>query len=268
MEATATWVEDEIYDRRQRQPATTCRPARSPNRPGRSTRFRRGCALRRLDLLPLPHRAVPDAEGGLPRIVRGMWRLADGAAGATDRYSMPGGRAGAHRARTRHARRQLRRCSRPPTVRPSASYDEGAALPGVAGSTDRARSAGSRAAAPHRVRRPPRQRHRALRARPGCWRVQLRAAPRPAARPAPRCRRPSTAPRVARDQRRPAVVDAATRSATVDFGARTVQYVEVTLVNAGIALPRAGAGPSTGYSCQGPSPQDDDLASSARERLR
>ena len=72
MEATATWAEDELYD------AVDDNVAYLPhgqlgNRDSPLDVFV-GSTVRQLDLLPLPDRALAHLAGGLPTLVRTMWR--------------------------------------------------------------------------------------------------------------------------------------------------------------------------------------------------
>ena len=69
MEATATWAEDEVYTRRQRQPAVPRREPADASRGSRWTSSSGRPAVRRLDLLPLPHRAVPAQVGRPARLI-------------------------------------------------------------------------------------------------------------------------------------------------------------------------------------------------------
>jgi hypothetical protein len=87
MEATAAWVEDEVYDRvDDNLQYLRQSPLRLPRVPmdtyGGSFHYGTWIFFRYLT------ERYPTAQGGLPTIVRAMWRKADGARGGPDQYSI------------------------------------------------------------------------------------------------------------------------------------------------------------------------------------
>ena len=262
MEATATWAEDEVYDdvndNRQyladsplTQPQQLDRPLRRECRP-----------VRRLDLLPLPHRAVPRRQGRrLPTLVRDIWERADGAAGGPDDYSIQAVDREL-RARGTTLPHGARRGSPTPTGAPRLSYGEGSATttrPHRSRAGSQPAEAGALRLAPSAAR-PPRQPPpcgidpRARRCGAGASGSRSTCRPAPAA-PA----RGHGVPRLAGGRRPPdGRLDAQRRRRTSRSPSvsHTVRHVEVTLVNAGIRLPllaRAPPTPAAGRS------RDDDL---------
>ncbi|GAA1139513.1 MXAN_6640 family putative metalloprotease [Nocardioides aquiterrae] len=92
MEATATWAEDELYtdvDDNLQYLATS--PLSQPGRPldtWADSGADDGAQYGEWIFFRFLTEQIPAAEGGLPTLVRDMWRRADGSAGATDEYSM------------------------------------------------------------------------------------------------------------------------------------------------------------------------------------
>ena len=130
MEATATWAEDELFDSiDDNRQFLRRRTTRSAAGPARQVRGGRGPPLRRLDLLPVPHRAArrrgrPAAAG--PRDVAPGRRLGHRARTCTPwRRSSRPWPSGAQRSATRFA------LFADGNRRPATTYDEGAAYPTV-----------------------------------------------------------------------------------------------------------------------------------------
>ncbi|GAB2449164.1 hypothetical protein GCM10027062_33040 [Nocardioides hungaricus] len=265
MESTATWAEDELFDdvddnRQYLRSSPLAQPAVPLDKDSGLRRYGDWIFFRYLT------ERYPDAEGGLPVLMRQIWERADGAAGGPDDYSIEAvenvlaARGGGLRgvwARFAAANR-----------RPGLSYDEGrdgsypsARLAGTVGLTAARRGSGTvtkvidhLSAATVRFNRAPGLAARTLRLT-----LDLPNTSRGSGAVAtiyPTGGRPSTValtPLLKRDGN--AVV-------RVAFG-RSVSRVEVTLANAGIRY--RGCWSGTSWSCQG-RPLDDDLRFRVRAR--
>ena len=129
MEATATWAEDEVYDDDQRQPPVPPlqpdQPARSAPRPVRLL----APAVRRVDLLPLPVRALPPVPGRAPGDrAQDLGARRQLARRALRQLLDPGGQQGAGRPAAPTCGASTH-SSAPPTGDPGRTYEEGSALP-------------------------------------------------------------------------------------------------------------------------------------------
>ncbi|HEU5035524.1 MAG TPA: MXAN_6640 family putative metalloprotease [Nocardioides sp.] len=264
MEATATWAEDELYDEvndnlQYLVESPLSQPASSMDQ------FENYGVRQYGDWIFFRYltERFPDAEGGLPTLVRDTWDLADGAKGGPDEYSIKAV-ADALDARGAHLRSvwaQFADANR----RPGTSYDEGRAnhypkarLGGRFAITGHTRDSGWRtkrvdhlAASTMRFSRAPKMRASALKLR-----LDLPATKRGSGAVATIYRthgRPRT---------KPVRLDGAGNATTkLDFG-RDVKVVEVTLANAGTGYT---CWRGTGFSCMG-RPKDDDLAFRVRAK--
>jgi hypothetical protein len=257
MEATAVWAEDEVYDgvndnlQYLRQSPLT-QPDASMDHFTGLRQYGDWIFYRYLT------ERFPAAQGGLPTLIRQIWRRADGSAGAADDYSI---RATARElvSRGTSLRSAFARFA-DANRRPGRSYDEGAAnhypAAPLAGSVKL--SGGHRASA-WKSRRVDHlasatfrfQRVSGLAARKLAVRVDL----------PPTARGSAAVLTIYRTSARPQTkaVRLSSRGNAikrVGFG-RAVKKVEVSLVNASTRY-RCGAAPSAGFSCSGRA-LDDDL---------
>lgn len=261
MEATATWAEDELYDgvndnRQYLAESPLAQPHRSMDHSSGMRVYGDWIFFRHLS------ERFTDADGGLPSVVRDIWRNADGSAGARDDYSIKAvARTLADRGMPlRRVWARFANANR----RPGATYDEGSAreyrpapltgrvtLSGSRRSVNRTQRIDHLASATLRIDRAAGMTARRLRLRldlpdvrrgSGVVATVYRTTGRPQTAPIGLSRRGNT-------------------TASIDFG-RDVRRVEVTLANAGIHY-RCWRPADTGYSCRG-RPQDDDLAFALR----
>jgi hypothetical protein len=256
MEATATWMEDELYDsvndnRQYLRTSPLSAPARSLDRFGGLYHYGAWLFFRHLS------ERFPSATGGLPTIIRSIWTHADGRAGAADLMSIDAvTRALSDRRRTltaEFARFAMANRS------PRSFYSEGAAYPKAAASTVTIAAA----------RRNPRATARVLdhlssatvryvpsRTTARNWKLKL------AVNMAPRTRGSAAVVRVFNRNGSVRTINVSLNAKgdavlSVPFSSRTVSVVEVTLVNASRRFSRCFAQP-TPFSCSG-LPVDDDL---------
>ena len=256
MEATATWAEDELYDGvddnvqyLQQSPLT--QPRASMDHFGGVRQYGDWIFFRYLT------ERFPAARGGLPTLVRDMWRRADGAKGGADDYSI------------KAVRNVLAaRDAGLPTVfaefadanrRPATAYDEGRAnrypqapLAGRVTLSGNQRNSGQLSrSVDHLASATIRfSRDSGLRARKLRLALDLPPAARGSAAVATTYRASSEP--TSRTLRLSTEGDAVTK---VAFG-RDVTRVEVTLANAGTRY-RCWRPTDTGYSCRGRSRDDD-----------
>ncbi|MDQ4055566.1 MAG: hypothetical protein M3237_23135, partial [Actinomycetota bacterium] len=255
LEATAAWVEDEVYDAvNDNVQYLSQSPLRLPRVPmdtfGGSFHYGTWIFFRYLS------ERYPASQGGLPTVVRDMVRKTDGSKGAPDLYSMQAVKA-VLKARGADLPKLFAKFANA-NRRPAKTYSEGRAnnyRPSpllkklILG---RGQSRGDTFSADHltsgTVRFSP---ARALRARTTKLRLQVRMAP---------ARRGSAA--VAAIKLRSGkvrVVPVRIRAngsgaKALPFSARTVKYIELTLANAGTNYACFNGGP---YSCQGTSKNDN-----------
>jgi hypothetical protein len=264
MEATATWAEDELYDDvddnvQYLSQSPLARPATSMDR------FDYRGVQQYGDWIFFRYLTehFPDAEGGLPTIVRSMWERADSAPGGDDDYSV---QAIAHELTAEGT--SLRRVFADfadANRRPGLSYEEGAANPyPVASPAGRTTLSGGHRDSGVLTRKVDHlasstfrfTRGSGLAARTVKVQVDL-----------PPTSRGSAAIVTVHSTSGQPETTALTLSSQGDaskafaFGSG-VEYVEVTLVNASIRY-RCGIAPNAGFSCDGRS-KDDNLRMAVR----
>jgi hypothetical protein len=268
MEATATWAEDEVYDGVDDNVQYL---VQSPlTQPGASMDHFSQTGVRQygdwIFYRYLTER-FPHAKGGLPTLVREIWRRADGARGGADDFSIQAtGRVlAAHDSSLRAQFARFTAANR----RPGSVYEEGRAnrypaapLAGRATLDNRHRGTGWKgrrvdhlASATYRFARGARLNARALKVR-----LDLPPAARGSAAVL-------TVFRASGRPRTTTVPLSAHGNATkrVGFG-RGVRSVEVTLVNTSTRY-RCGVAPGAGFSCAGRS-LDDNLRMLVRARAQ
>ncbi|WP_193605690.1 MXAN_6640 family putative metalloprotease [Nocardioides dongkuii] len=252
LESTAAWVEDELYDgvndnRQYLRQSPLAQPSRSID-DGSGIRVYGSWIFFRY----LTERS-PAAQGGLPTIVRDMWRKAAGNARRTDPHSM----------RAVAAVLAARRMKLPRTVarfaaanrRPATAYDEGASYPVAAlegvlrvGRRDTRRTT---TRIDHLSSSTVRVQRRGSMGK--AWRLRV------AVDLGPKATSPAAVVTVrtkaGRFQTRLVRLGRSGRGAvTVPFGSRAIRYAEVTMVN---ASRRFDCFQGSYFSCQG-APRDDD----------
>jgi hypothetical protein len=265
MESTATWAEDEVYDGvndnvQYLGSSPLAQPAVPLDKDG-GLRVYGGWIFFRY--LTERH---PDAEGGLPVLVREIWERADGSAGGPDDYSIAAVKhvLAAHGGGLRTVWARFAAANR----RPGAAYEEGRAgryptarLAGTVDLTGAQRASGTvtrvvdhLSAATVRFNRAPGLAAKTLRLT-----LDLPATARGTGAVAtvhPTTGRPSTVALTS------SLTSTGNAVVKVPFN-RTVSGVEVTLANAGVRYRRCWSG--TSWSCQG-RPADDDLAFRVRAK--
>ena len=239
MEATATWAEDEVFD--SVDDNVQYLPVRPPGQaPGPARPLHVPALVRRLDLLPLPHRTLPDpgrrdADTRARRVAPGR---RDSRGRATSTHCRPS--KGALTDRRGIARQDVRPVRRRKPPGPLEGYDEGAANNYPSAPIWR-----SETLTPGRLRatawstgptRPPHQRDRAVRPVQQHDRQQL-AAPGPGrpGRRSPGGRRPWSRSGSAAAERSTSLINldsAGEGSKSVLFDRDQVSAVELTVVNA------------------------------------
>ncbi|GAA1139522.1 hypothetical protein GCM10009606_18960 [Nocardioides aquiterrae] len=257
MEATATWAEDELYDDVNDNLQYL---AQSPlTQPDRSMDHFENLGVRQygdwIFFRYLTER-YPDAQGGLPTLVREAWELADGAKGGPDEYSIRAvaDTLAARGTTMRDAWVRFADANR----RPGTSYDEGRAnrypegrLSGRVSLTGGSRDSGWKARRVDHLAASTVRFTRAAKMRAGSLKLRLDLPPRGRGSGAIATVYRTSGRPLATQVRLDAAGDA---TRTLPFG-QDVKYVEVTLANAGIHYT---CWKRTSFSCQG-RPDDDGL---------
>ncbi|WP_395695873.1 MXAN_6640 family putative metalloprotease [Nocardioides sp.] len=258
MEATATWAEDELYDDvNDNLQYLVESPLSKPGRP--LDTFTNGAGPQYGDWIFFRFLTehLPTAAGGMPTLVRDMWRRADGASGGPDDYSM---QAVAHVLAARGANLTGAFTSFAAANRmPTRSYAEGAAnhypvaAPGGAFklSTSKKDSGWKVATVAHLASATARfVPGTGLAASSRRLKVTVDLPPRSTATTAVvTVAKRSGAPQVVRVP----LTSTGAGTTKVAFGSSVVKYVEVTLVNAGA---RYSCWTGGAYSCRGTSKDD------------
>jgi hypothetical protein len=267
MEATATWAEDELYDDVDGNLQYLAdSPLTRPLQPLDSLGAGAGPQYGAWIFFRFLTERLPESEGGLPTLVRDMWRRADDAPGGPDDYSIRAVRRVLEARGVTWASMFARFADA--NRRPRAAYDEGAADaypsvgPGGTSTLSRARrGSGWRGAQLAHLSSWTRRFVPGDGLRSTAWRLEV-SLDLPAAATSPAAvvtvYRRSGGPRVSVV---PLNADGdATRK--VAFGSRSVRYVEVTLANASTRFTCWTYGD---FSCQG-DPRDDRRTQRVRAR--
>lgn len=256
MEATATWMEDELYDsvndnRQYLSSSALSTPTRSLDKFGGSFHYGAWLFFRYLS------ERFPSAVGGLPVIVRNAWIYADGRAGASDLMSIDAvSRVLTDRSLTLPAEfARFAMANRSPRT----FYSEGAAYPKAAASTFTISASKRNPAATARILdhlSSATVRYVPSRTTASNWKLKL------AVNMATRSRGSAAVVRVFNRSGSVRTINVALNAngdavVTVPFSSRTVSVVEVTLANASRRFANCWM-QSTPFSCSGV-PVDDDL---------
>ncbi|WP_134741283.1 MXAN_6640 family putative metalloprotease [Nocardioides sp. 503] len=266
LEATAAWVEDEMYDdvndNRQYLAASPLRqPRRSMDRFDPRTGYHYGIWIffRRLS------ERFPGAQAGLPTIVRDMWRRADGSGPvARDQYSWQAV-SSVLKARRTSAQREFTTFSAA-NRRPRKTYSEGAAYRAapLAGRATVSRSVVRRAVELNHLSSATYRLTPASGLRSRRWKVRISLDMQPTARGS----RAAITTYFKDGTQKVQVVRPGRRGnaqRVVPFSRSTVAFVEVTLVN---ASGRFKCWQRTAFSCQGKSRDDKQLERLAARAVR
>ena len=265
MEATATWAEDELYD--EVNDNVQYLPGGPMSLPEESIdQFSGGFHYGTWIFFRYLTERFPNSEGGMPILVRDLWRRLDDAAGGADEYSLQGLKQVLGKRDLSLRRRVRRLLRRQPHARAVATTRAGQPLS--------ARPAGPQAtltprtsAAPRWAHaRPPGRGHRPLPPAPACSTGDWHAPPQldlqrplegqparsspPAARAAPGLQRSKTR-----------LNKQGNGARSFGFSRGSVRYVEVTLVN---ASDKFECSRGTRFSCKGKPKFDNSVAADQR----